>query len=784
MSETELLEALSVLSGKWMARQSAVSALWERVRTAVAGGDHARAQQALEEVLQITPRDDDAWHWLATEFLEQQSFDAAYDAVLRAVTLEPLAVGHHALFGRIRSQCHSPARDHAYAEAARFAESLPESSLPSGTDLAQIISGLAERTDTLEWHGWLYLGLMYSAVGDLPAATKAFENAIAKFPDDALLWRNRADLLAELGRTEESTWARAYHFYYSAKYPEAIDHFKLLLGTSLADAACHIALAKCYWRTRRFAEGIELCEAAIARFGEVEELYKLLVRCTLDVGQTSEARARAAAAFLIFPESVLLRFYSLLALPFVYASEEQITECRECFARGLETLLKELSPSRPEQRSASVAALANWSNFYLAYQGRNDRDLQVGYGELVTRIMEASYPDLVRRTAQPRPVSGRRIRVGYVSAFFRWHSVANTSVGWLLGHDRRQFEVFTYYTGGKLDARSAEFERASEHFRHIPFPRGFPDNPVSKLEQFIEQLTTDDLDILVYTDIGMWPPATMLAALRLAPVQCTSWGHPITSGLPNIDYFLSGDLMEPVDADRHYSERLIRLPNLGVSYPYPGTPQQLPRRAHFGLPEDAVVYLSCQSLYKYLPQDDHVFAEIAKAVPNSIVVFLQFGQPAVDAIFRERLERAFARLGLQSEQRCILLRQMDYLEYRGLMNVADVFLDTIHWAGANTTYDAVATGLPVVTMPGDFMRGRHCYAILRMLGLDELVAADKAEYVAIAARLGSDSAWRKEIREAVLSRRKRVFEDRSTVAALEEFYRSAIARHDAAVPRP
>ena len=51
-----------------------------------------------------------------------------------------------------------------------------------------------------------------------------------------------------------------------------------------------------------------------------------------------------------------------------------------------------------------------------------------------------------------------------------------------------------------------------------------------------------------------------LAAQRLAPVQCNSLGHPETSGLPTIDYFLSSDLMEPLDAARHYTERLVRLP--------------------------------------------------------------------------------------------------------------------------------------------------------------------------------------------------------------------------------
>ena len=120
--------------------------------------------------------------------------------------------------------------------------------------------------------------------------------------------------------------------------------------------------------------------------------------------------------------------------------------------------------------------------------------------------------------------------------------------------------------------------------------------------------------------------SAQLAAQRLAAVQCCSWGHPVTSGFPTIDYFISSDLMEPADAADHYSERLIRLPNLSIYYEPAEVPPVAIDRAQLGLRASAVVYWCCQSLPKYLPQFDEVFARIAVEVPDCQFTFIEFGR--------------------------------------------------------------------------------------------------------------------------------------------------------------
>src|SRR5205085_186348 len=117
------------------------------------------------------------------------------------------------------------------------------------------------------------------------------------------------------------------------------------------------------------------------------------------------------------------------------------------------------------------------------------------------------------------------------------------------------------------------------------------------------RLRASAFDVIVYPEVGMDATTFALAALRLAPLQCAGWGHPVTTGLPSIDAFFTSGMMEPPDADDHYRERLVRLPGLGTRYPAPAVPPGV-TRAEVGLPDDVALLLCPQSLFKIHPDDD------------------------------------------------------------------------------------------------------------------------------------------------------------------------------------
>jgi predicted O-linked N-acetylglucosamine transferase (SPINDLY family) len=364
------------------------------------------------------------------------------------------------------------------------------------------------------------------------------------------------------------------------------------------------------------------------------------------------------------------------------------------------------------------------------------------------------------------PGLGEPIRVGFLSSFFYSHSNWKIPLkGWLSGLDKRRFQVFGYHLDHTTDHETALAKGFCHRFVHdLP--------PV--LDPWAKAIRADRLHVLVIPGIGLDALTHRLAALRLAPVQAASWGHPDTTGLPTIDHYLSSALMEPPDGDAHYTERLIRLPNLSIAYEPLALAPAAVSRADIGVADDAIFYWCCQSLFKYLPRYDWVFPRIAAAVPEARFVFIKYNRgDAVTQIFRERLNAAFAAAGLDAARYCVFLPPMDMARFAGVGRLADVFLDSLGWSGCNSTLEALAGDLPVVTMAGDLMRGRHSAAILNMLGLPELIAETPDGFVELAIRLGRDPEARQGLRVRITRDKHRLYRDHAAIDGLARYLEDA-----------
>jgi predicted O-linked N-acetylglucosamine transferase (SPINDLY family) len=199
-----------------------------------------------------------------------------------------------------------------------------------------------------------------------------------------------------------------------------------------------------------------------------------------------------------------------------------------------------------------------------------------------------------------------------------------------------------------------------------------------------------------------------------------------------------------------------------------------------GVRESAVVFLCAQSLYKYMPQFDIVFPRIARQLPDSQFLFFssQHSNELTEK-FRQRIARAFTAEGVDPAAHVVMLPRGDNSTFQAIARLSDIFLDSIEWSGCNTTLESMVCGLPPITCKGAAMRGRHTYAFLTMMGLEEVIAADVPSYIDLAVRLGRDRAWRNEIRAQVSARLPRVFGDMVCVRGLEDFIRQAAAPNSA-----
>jgi predicted O-linked N-acetylglucosamine transferase (SPINDLY family) len=444
-------------------------------------------------------------------------------------------------------------------------------------------------------------------------------------------------------------------------------------------------------------------------------------------------------------------------LPAVYAVDADPVQFRSAFSLELEKLDCWFDATRTAK---GFKVVGTQQPFLLAYQEENNRDLLQRYGQLCARLMAEWYDGQALPTVTKRKPTGV-IRVGVVSQFFSNHSIWNAIVkGWFSKLDRGRVVLQAYYLGIRQDEETLF---AVSHAAH--FERG-----VKTLPQWVETIVRQKPDVLIYPEIGMDPMTLRLASLRLAPVQLATWGHPETTGLPTIDYYLSAEDLEPAGAQANYTEQLVALPHLGCYYESRKMTPVDSELGGWGVVGDAPLILCPGVPFKYAPQHDWIFPEIASRLGQCRFIFFTHRiNPKLSEKLRKRLEIVFARERLELDDFVSFIPWQNGPEFYGLMKRARVFLDTIGFSGFNTAMQAVECGLPIVTREGRFMRGRLASGILKRMGLSDLVAQTEDDYVALAVRLVQDSGYHNQVSGRIEAARHVLFNDMAGIRALEGF---------------
>jgi protein O-GlcNAc transferase len=654
----------------------------------------------------------------------------------------------------------------------------------------QILAVDAKNFDALQ-----LLGALYNETGHNEQAVELISRAIDLDPSYPPAHYNLAIAYGALNRIEpaiacyrkaialepgyfEAHYNLAVLFHNQGRLDEALASYKLAISLNPNFAEAHNNEGVAHGERGQINEAILAFQRALSIKPDYAAAQYNLGNALVE---PDEALACYQKALSLEPEYVEARWACTIAkIPAICAADVDPKQFRGGFAAELEELASWID-SDSNRIARAYKAVGAHPPFYLAYQEENNKELLSRNGELCVRIMRAwqDGQKLSPFVARNR----KKIAVGIVSAHICEHSVWNAIIkGWLLQFDRSRFDLHLFHVGMAQDQQTLFAQSRASSF----------EQGKRELPQWANAIFSKQLDVLLYPEIGMDAMTVKLASLRLAPIQVTTWGHPETSGLPTMDYFLSAEDFEPAGgqeeqrrqgeqaAQEYYTEQLVTLPHLGCFYsPLPVAASD-PKLATLGIDLDSPLLLCPGIAYKYLPQHDGALVEIARRLGDCQIIFVvTYGRECMSEMLRRRLEIVFTRSGLDFGKFVVFIPWQKQAEFYGLMQQVDVYLDTIGFSGFNTAMQAIECGLPIVTREGRFMRGRLASGILKRMGLPELIAESEEDYISLAVKLARDSEYRSLVRKRIEANRHILFNDTAPIRALETFLIDATHRQAA-----
>lgn len=572
------------------------------------------------------------------------------------------------------------------------------------------------------------LALALRGADRLDEALEEYAQALRQKPDHGDGWYNQgnAQLDAGLYEAAEESYRRALTLLPAARQPRVLNNLGSALVLQRRPGLAEVPLEQAVILSPDYADAELNLAVARERLGYLE--------------QAAEGYRRAA---MMRPEHWWHALRADCVVPDVFTDNAAIDRWRTGLANTIDRWREH--PGQLDPAWLHVSGVEPPST--LMYQGRNDRALKSAYADMLAPRLPAFEPPRTRPTID-RPRIGLVVSHGHEIIF------ARSIRGILEQLDLKRYEIVVAVTRPGFNNLQ----------RHLPIA-GLNWLALSqRVDQAAEQLRNAHLDLLYHWEVGSDSFNYFLPWFRVAPVQYTGWGWPTTSGIPGMDYFLSSDLVEPDNPQRHYRETLLCMPdNMFTWAEPPERPANPPGRTGFGFAEQDHLYLCHQNPRKLHPDFDTLAAGILERDPAGRLLLIGSEEGAETAPLLERLRH---RLGPLAD-RVQVLPRMTRERYLGLLCCVDVTLDPPHYSGANTSFDAIGLGVPLITQSSALHRGNFTVGLYHRMGLTGLIAHDEHHYIDLAVSLTSDKTLREYWHRELLTHSPAIFHDARAVTELE-----------------
>jgi predicted O-linked N-acetylglucosamine transferase (SPINDLY family) len=568
------------------------------------------------------------------------------------------------------------------------------------------------------------LALICRQTGRFPEALALFERACSLAPGDPLLLNNLASEQMRSGLLDK-----------------AADSLAKAIAANPSLPGPHVTLGNLHRKQGRFTEAFAAYEQAHRLAPRDPGIHNNLGMVARDRGEFGKAEEWFVKALSLAPGAAST--FSNLGL--LYLEQGQTAKAIACYDQALR--------QRPDWDTA-------WDNklMGLCYQSLPKATVAEAHrqwGERHGKLLAQDQPK--RQAGQP----ARSIRIGYVSADFRRHSVSCFMEPVLAHHDRTHFEVYCYANVARPD-EVTECLKSMATWRDIA---ALSDDEAARL------VREDKIDVLVDLSGHTEGNRLLLFARKPAPVQATYLGYPNTTGLATIDYRLTDGIADPAGEEEYHTEKLERLPSGFLCYQPAAAPAIVARPP--GGEGSGITFGSFNTLAKNSPEVLRCWVAILNKVPGSRLL-LKY-KPLADEGVRARIREEFGAAGLSEPEKRLVLKGhvADTEAHFAMYNQIDLALDTFPYNGATTTFEALWMGVPVITLATDRHVGRVGASILNRIGRGDWVAGSEEEYVAKAVALAQDHGERgrchQTLRECL--RNSPLMDGPAFCRELEEVYR-------------
>lgn len=624
----------------------------------------------------------------------------------------------------------------------------------------------AQRADV-----WNNLGEAERRTGNLTAALEALQRALTLAPRFPEAHFNQGCALRD-----------AEHF------AAAIEAFRRAIELRPQYARAHHNLANLLRREGKLPVAVDHYRKAIACQANWWEPQWNLAVTLLELGETDSALALLKQVQPLVPPNSELDADSVFGD--IYAKRGEVELARQHYQqvchrkpeRGLNRLRCELlcDPISPschaiaQQRDHARQTidryrLTDWKwdtadlqgsgaepPMLWTYHGENERELKEPYARLfLDRIVPVP---LTPRPPKACPHIGFLVTSGHEGVFDR-------CLGGLADQLAKRGRIQISWVSTRAGLNVLRYLRPTFSGRQFEIS--------DKVEQAAKQLAGSDIDILCYWETGTDSLNYFLPFFKPVPLQFATWGWPSTAGHDRIDGYISSQLLEPENGQSHYVEQLIQLDALPTWYERPQPLSEKIPRARWSIPHESHLLVCAQNLRKLHPHFDEFILKLLQQDWQAVVVLLADEQSTITTKYVNRLSQHLGEL----IQRVKVVPRMPREEYLGLIQAADVVIDSIGYGGgANTALDAAAVGIPVVTLTGPYHRGRWQTAVNHSLGVPELNVLTQGDYASQVLRLCSDRAFHNDVKQRILAEADKLFESDAAVSAYSDYFLKASAK--------